>query len=278
MKYLRTFLLSCGLIWVLGWIGNYLLFQYRYQVVLKSFLAPSTKPYLLLGSSRLYHNLDLLTLHDSVQIMSKPNLYGMDIAHILHNIDLTHYQKIILEYQPIHISGEKNQVMFWDPTHIFFSLKWCFSAQDYIQTLGNTFLWRHLKAQFSGFKLPPRVLQWPMGTYPDLQKAATWEVKKSRANPLSESMRFPVSCPNPAFYQDLRTQIPQHIEVILVYPFGHPQRLSACSIPKTLPIWDLSTTHYSPHDLFDDRHLNPHGSKKMTVLFNRFVDENTPSN
>lgn len=269
-KILRWILISL----FIGWLGNLALHTYRYRVVLRDFLQESNKPYLLLGSSRLYHNIDIALLHDSVHLIAKPNLYGIDVAHILGHLDLSRYRGVLVEYQPIHLSGGKNQVLFWDPRSLGFALGWCRTWNDYLQVIGNTFLWRNIKAQLTGFGLPPRLLDWPMSPYPDLQRQATWAVKKELTSP-EKNLPFdhPLrECPNPEFYEKLRTQIPKNIAFALVYPFGHHEKISVCDPPADIPLFDLTQLPYTPNELFDDRHVNSLGAQRMTVAFNQYFN------
>lgn len=254
----------------LGWLGNLALYTYRYRVVLRDFLEKSDKPFLLVGSSRLYHNIDRTILHDSVHLIAKPNLYGIDLWHILKAIDLHHYRGILVEYQPIHFSGSKNQLIFWDPRELGFALSWCQSANDYVQVLGNTFLWHSLKAQLTGFGLPPASLDWPMSPYPDLQKQAHWALKKSLAHhPKNLPNNHPLmECPNPQFYTQIQQKLPTETPLVLVYPFGHHQSLAICGRPPGIEVWDFTQLPYSPHEFFDDRHLTAIGARRMTMAFN----------
>lgn len=275
-KFLLKILLIFSITLTAGFLVNIVLCKIRYTYTLKSFLKITEQPNLLIGSSRIHHNIDTALLPNSFQIMSKPNLHGIDQFNILTKVDLKGKKNVISEYDESGISTSINQLIFWDPLKTLSYLRFVQKGKDVKCIVANSFFIREFLKQFKGFELNQRLLTDSSTVYLGMKKSTTQKVKLGILSYITDSLPFAHSkatlyfsnTPCNSIYNEIyETALKSGCTYNLIVPFGQYTSLELNKIKypplKVNPI-ELRNIGYLEDEIYDYRHLNAKGAVKIT--------------
>ena len=229
---------------------------------------------LIIGSSRTHHNLHIDYLPDSINVISKPNLYAIDQYNIIKsiNFDDNNIRYLLLELQEENISSSLNTRYFWDVRSIQDVLKFTSHKKialiNCLITLDPLLYITPAKKVFHS----QRLISSQSELYSKMVNRTTDDVKKNILAYTKDSLIYNTKSNiyghdlvNIDLYKQLRDEIPQNIDLIFYSPFGryHSNR----SISDDFKVIELRNINLTIHDIHDYNHLKENGAIKMTKTF-----------